>query len=264
MSARLRIAVATHCFNQPIREAVRMAAACGVRGIQINARDELAPTALSDTGRRQFLHYLREHGMEVASLLFPTRHTYMDSNELDARVTATKAAMQFAAHLKASVLTARIGQVPTDKASQEYALLQEVLSDLVRHGNHVGVTLAIIPTLDTPESLNELLASIRTGHIGIDFDPAAFVTAKQKPDQCLRKLYQSVVHVQARDAVRDIDGGGQEVPLGRGEVDWVELLPLLSEIEYRGWLTVNRTQGDDRAGDAARTIKFLQQFLLES
>lgn len=264
MPASLRIAVATHCFHLPIRDAVRTAAACGVRGVQINARDELAPTALSDTGRRQFLHYLRENAIEVASLVFPTRRTYMDSSELDARVAATKTAMQFAAHLKASVLTVRVGRIPGDKESKDYALLRDVLNDLARYGNHVGVTLAVTPTLDSPESLNELLAAVTTGHIGIDFDPASFVTAGHKPTQCLRTLYQSVVHVQARDAVRGIEGGGAEVALGRGEVDWTELLPLLSEIEYRGWLTVNRTQGEDRAGDATRAIKFLQQFILES
>ena len=32
----------------------------------------------------------------------------------------------------------------------------------------------------------------------------------------------------------------------------------LQEMDYRGWLTVDRTQGDDRAGDAGRTVQFLK------
>ena len=257
------IAVATRCFNLPIRDAVRAAVACGARGIQIDVRDELAPGALGDTGRRQFLHYLAEQGVQVASLVFPTRRTYMDHSQLDARVAGTKAAMQFAAHLKSKVVTARVGRIPTDRDSREYTLLKDVLSDLAAYGNHVGVTFAITPTNDSAQALHDIVTGTRSGLIGIDFDAAAFATAGEKPDTCLRMLHESVVHVQARDAVRGIDGGGVEVALGRGEVDWVEVLPLLAEIEYRGWMTVNRTQGEDRAGDAARAVAFLQQFILE-
>jgi sugar phosphate isomerase/epimerase len=78
----------------------------------------------------------------------------------------------------------------------------------------------------------------------------------------LRTLHSLILHLTARDAIRDIDAGGLETALGRGEVEWVELLPLLDEINYSGWVTVNRTQGDDRAGDAARAIQYLKNVLL--
>ena len=65
-----------------------------------------------------------------------------------------------------------------------------------------------------------------------------------------------------RDAIRDIDAGGLEVALGRGEVEWIEVLPLLDEIEYAGWVTVNRTQGNDLALDAARAVEYLKNVML--
>ncbi len=46
--------------------------------------------------------------------------------------------------------------------------------------------------------------------------------------------------------------------MGRGDVPWDEILALLQETRYGGWLTVDRTQGEDRAGDAGRAIQFLQ------
>ena len=72
-------------------------------------------------------------------------------------------------------------------------------------------------------------------------------------------------HVTARDAVRDLnaEGGAMEVPIGRGEVDWVELLPLLHEAEFRGWVTVNRSQGTDRAGDVTRGLQYLGRVLFD-
>lgn len=258
----LQIAIPTHRLNLPLKESLRVAAEMGARGVQFDVRNELKPGDLSETGRRQFLHQLAERGLQVASLYFPTRRTYLDEAELDARVAATKAAMTFARQLQTAVVTVRLGQIPSDKESRPYRLLRDVVGDLARHGNQSGVTLALTPLHDAPETLIEFVTSITTGPLGIDFDPAAFVIAGHNPDAALRSVYHLMVHMQARDAIRDIDGG-LEVALGRGEVDWIALLPLLDEISYAGWVTVNRTQGADLPGDIARGVKFLQNVLLQ-
>ncbi len=261
MSA-LRIAVATRCLNLPLKESPRAAARLGAKGIQFDAREELTPGGLTETGRRQLLHTLGELGLSVASLAFPTRRSFYDEEQLDARVAATRRVMDEAWNLRAAIVTARVGKIPADKDSATYRLLQEVLGDLARHGNQVGATLAITPTHDSPEALAELVGSIKTGPLGIDFDPAVFVMSGHNPAEALRTLHRFVLHFTARDAIRDVDAGGLEVALGRGEVEWVELLALLGEIDYRGWVTVSRTQGDDRAGDVARGVQYLKNVLL--
>lgn len=254
----LRIALATRCLQLPLRQSLRAAAEYGATGVQFDVRDELRASELTETGRRQFLHALGEHGLSVPSVTFPTRRGFTEQAELEARVAATRAAMQFAWQLRAPVLTLRLGRIPTEKEGKEYQLLHDVVSDLARHGNQVGVTIAITPMHDSPEMLAALIASVRTGPIGIDFDPAAFLLGGHKPEAAFRQLYPSIVHFTVRDAVRDIDGGGVEVPVGRGEVEWIELLPLLDEIAYPGWLTVVRNQGDDKRGDTARAIQYLK------
>ncbi len=255
----LRFAVATKSFGQPLRQSLETAANLGIHGLQLDVRSELKPTDLSETGRRQFLHQLGEMDLSVASLCFPARRSYYDSEQLDARVAATKAAMQFAFQLKAPVVTARIGRIPTDRDSQAYFVLRDVLIDLARFGNHVGTTFTITPTNDSPEVLADLIASVTDGPLGIDFDPANFVMTGSNPTQAWRTLYQSVRNVQVRDAVRDIDGSGQEVPVGRGEVDWEEFLAITDEAGYRSWLTVQRTTGDDKTGDCARAVQYLSR-----
>lgn len=68
--------------------------------------------------------------------------------------------------------------------------------------------------------------------------------------------------MQLRDGLKDFAGGGDEVPVGQGVVDWIELLALLSEADYRGWLTAVRTQGNDRAADMTRAIQHVGRVLL--
>jgi sugar phosphate isomerase/epimerase len=253
----LRLAVATRCLKPPLRSSLRAAAGCGVKGIQFDLRDELRATELGETGRRQLLHQIGELGLRVASTTFPTRRGFADQEHLDARVAATRAAMEFSWQLRSSVLVLRLGKIPAEKDSNGYRLLVDVVSDLARHGNQVGVTLAVTPTHDSPDALAGFLDSVKTGPVGIDFDPAEFVLSGHAPEAAFRQLYRTIVHFTARDAVRDVGGGGVEVPLGRGEVDWIELLPLLEESAYGGWVTVLRTGGDDKPGDVARGVEYL-------
>ena len=59
----LRIAVAAGCLNEPVRRSLTIAQEIGAQGIQFDARRELIPSELSQTGRRQFLHQLDELGL---------------------------------------------------------------------------------------------------------------------------------------------------------------------------------------------------------
>src|SRR5262245_17034108 len=149
----LKIAVATRCLGLPLQGSLRAAASFGAVGVQLDARDELKPGELSETGRRQFLHQFDELGLAVASLTFPTRHALYEQQHLDARLAAIRQTMQFAWQLRAQVVTVRTGRVPADKDALEYRLLVDVLADLARHGNQVGVTLALSPARDSPQAL---------------------------------------------------------------------------------------------------------------
>ena len=97
--------------------------------------------------------------------------------------------------------------------------------------------------------------------IGVDFDPAHFVMTRRPVTEALRTLHDRILHVQLRDAHAGNDGA-QEQPVGQGTVDWIEVLELLGEMDYRGWLTAIRTQGIDPARDLTRGIKWIQRILL--
>ncbi len=254
----LRLAVATQSFKQPLRQAIITAAAAGVTGVQLDARTEVRPSDYGETARRQLLHELGERGLKIASLAFPTRHALHAREHLDARLAAVREAMQFAAHLKAPVVIVRVGRIPEDAESPDRVRLREVLDDFARVGNHLGVTLSVAPAAESPTGLAQVLDGIKSGPLGVDFDPATCVLAGRSAADDLRELHRLIAHIQIRDAVRDVDGAGQEVAVGRGEVDWPALLAMITEIDYRGWQTIRRTAGDDAAGDCARAAQFIR------
>jgi sugar phosphate isomerase/epimerase len=258
MTRQLRLALATRCLGQELKPSLLLASRMGASGVQLDARNEIKPAEMSETGRRQFTHVLAEIGLQLASLDFPIRRPLWDAERLDARIEALKQTMEFAYELKARVVTVRLGGLPAESDAAGHSLFTDVLNDLARHGNHVGVTLAIGPGRESAGRLVQILKSITAGPIGINFDPAATVMAGGLPTEAFHLSREFVAHVLVRDAIGGADDSGSEVPVGRGEVPWDELLFLLQDTDYAGWLTVDRTQGSDRSGDAARAVQYLQ------
>ncbi|MFM9963284.1 MAG: sugar phosphate isomerase/epimerase family protein [Planctomycetaceae bacterium] len=257
----LRRAVACHCLPAPIRRSIRSAVEMGASGIQFDVRQELRPADLSDSGRRQLRHDLEIEGLTISSLSFPTRRSLYDPEQLEARVSGLKQALDFAYQLRVPTVVARIGAIPQDKESVAWKSLIEVLNDVARHANRVGATLAITPTRDSAAELNGLIAQVKDGLVGINFDPAVFAMCGHDAVAAYRELHTHVLHITGRDGVRDIDGTGQEVALGRGDVDWPELLALLNESGYRGWITVDRSHGDDLTRAAERALTYLKNVI---
>ena len=256
-----RLACATRCFLQPIAESIRSAAELKVQGLQFDIRNELKASELTPTGCRDFLHRIDEHGLKVAGAVFPLNFPLYEPDRVDVRVAAIRDALKFAYAIGAPTLCIRVGQVPEDATSKTRELLVEVLCDLARHANHIGTALAISPTNDSATTLLSLMDEVKTGPIGIDFDPAQFVMTGRPVAESLRTLHNFVMHLQLRDGSSGIDGG-QEEPVGQGNVDWVEILALLGETGYRGWMTSIRTQGMDRGLEMARGVKLVQRILV--
>ncbi len=254
----LRRAVACRCLPSPIRQSIRTAIEIGAVGIQFDVRKELRPADLSDSGRRQLRHDLEIEGLTISSLSFPTRRSLYDPEQLEARISGLKQTLDFAYQLRVPIVVARVGAIPQDKESEEFKSLIEVLNEVARYANRVGATLAITPTRESAADLKDMLDRVKDGLVGINFDPAVFAMCGRDAVAAFRELHKHVLHITARDGVRDIDGSGQEVVLGRGDVDWPELLALLTEADYRGWLTVDRSHSDDATRDAERALAYLK------
>lgn len=261
---RLRFAIATSSLNLPLRAAIKAAGSLpGVTGVRIDARQELKPGEMSQTGKRELLLYLNEHGLQLSSLGFSVRRAFYDQADLDRRVAATREALNLASLLKVPRLSLRVGRIPAAEETDAFSLLAETLNDLTRHGNHVGVTLALIPGAESVDQIAQFLDQIRTGPIAVDFDPARALAEGVNLSGRLRALHAYVAEFTARDAVRDFTGGVEETPLGRGEVIWDELLATLMEIDYRSWITLQRTTGENRLQDLERAATYLQRILGE-
>ena len=295
----LRLAVATEDFGQPLRQAILYAAQNAVQGLRLNARTEVRAEEFSDTALRQLKHYVEEHQMRVAGLMYSSRHSLHDEKSLDQRLDGIRTAITMVRKLGTSELIVRVGRIPDPDVQEpeldskrprnddvdslrnpfsfapatsliqpsgpsdarKFEMLCDIINDLATHAGHHGASLQLQMASYDLGRISRLLSRITAGPVGLVFDPAVCVMTGSKPVGLFRDMYQSFGYIRARDGQKDVDGGGLEVPLGDGSVDWMELLPTLVEANFQGWICIERTGGDQRADDVGAAVASIRKLL---
>jgi sugar phosphate isomerase/epimerase len=255
----LKIGIQTRSLRQPLRRALQTAAQLGADGVEIDARLELPPGELSQTGIRQFRKLLADLGLAVSAVSFITRRGYDRLDELERRVLATQNAMNFAHTLGANVVINRVGHVPDEEHDPRFAALVEVLAGLSAYGDRVGARLAAQTGSESGPQLARLLAALPDQTFGVDLHPCGLIHHGHYPAEAVAALGRHVLHVHACDAVRDLSRGQViDVELGRGAADLPAVLGQLEEFNYRGWVTIECPNSADPVAEMANAVAFLR------
>jgi len=245
-------------LQMPFKKALYTAARLGAKGVEIDARNMLPREQLGRTGLRQLRKMLEDLDLRICAIGFRTRHAYSVTDGLDRRVEATKKTLQLAYELGASVVINQIGQVP-EPDTDPWRLLIEVLDDLGRHGQRVGALLAAETGTEDGKELAQLIKAVPNGGIGVNFAPGNLIINGFSPRDALKDLGLSILHVHAKDGVRDLaQGRGLEVPLGRGIADFPNLLGTLEEYNYQGYMTIEREQCQDPVAEISAAVDYLR------
>lgn len=255
----LKVGIQTVSLRQPLRQALATASRLGADGVAIDARTELPPAQMTQTGLRQFRKLLADLNLSVSAITFMTRRGYEVADELERRVAATQTAMKFAHELGTDVVINRIGHVPSDESDPRFARMVEVLSALGAYGERVGARLTAQTGTESGAQLAKLLAALPTQTVGVDLHPSALIHHGFDPAEAVEALGPHIVHVHACDAVRDL-GRGQaiDVELGRGTADLPGLLGRLEEYNYRGWVTIERHNAPEPVAEVANAVAYLR------
>ena len=258
----LKLGVCLDSLGLPLRRGLQEIERLGVTGVQIDAAGDLSPNVLSQTGRREFLHLLRAHNLELAALGCPLRRGLDTAEGQEARIDHVKRVPSLSFDLGARLVTLQPGRVPDETETPRARLITEAVLALGHHGDRTGTVLALETGLESGQALRRFLDRFDTGGLGVNLDPANLLLGGFDLYESVRALHGRVVFAQAKDARRaGASPAAQEVPVGHGDIEWMEYLSVLEEIEYRGWLAVKRDSGDNRLGDVAASVKFLRRFI---
>jgi sugar phosphate isomerase/epimerase len=259
---QMKIGIRHESLGLPLRMALAEASRMGVAGVQVDAAGNLSPDALSHTGRREFRNLLRSFSVELTALGCPLRRGLDVAQDQEPRLNHVRKVMSLAYDLGPRIVIIEAGQVPTEGDVERSRLMRDALSNLASHGDRIGTTLALATGLESGRVLAEYLRSFDSGSLAANLDPANLLLHGFEPLQSARALSGKIAHSHARDCRRaSTSRAAQEVPLGHGDIDWMSYLETLEEIEYRGWLVVERQSGENRLADVTAGVAFLRRLL---
>lgn len=256
---QVKIGIQLASLKLPFRKALLTAAQLGASAVEIDVRNQLSPDELSRTGIRHIRKMLDDLNLRVCAAAFPTRRGYDVPDDLDRRIDATKRALQLAYDLGANVLINSVGRIPSDATSPSWGTLTQALADIGGFGQRVGATLCAETGSESGADLLRLIKALPEGSLGVNFDPGNLIVNGHSPLEAATLLGRCVMHVHAKDGVRDLaQGRGVEVPLGRGSCEFPVLLAILEQHEYRGYVTIERLNAVDPVREIADAVSFLK------
>lgn len=277
--ADFKIGVIIDSFRLGVDAGIRKAREVGADGIQIYATSgEMAPESLNPARRRELLDKVDSQGLVISALVGDLGgHGFMDAGDNTWRIEKSKRIMELACELGTRVVTTHIGVVPSDPAHPRYRVLQDACGELARFGDHLGAYFAIETGPEPADVLRSFLDSLGATGVRVNLDPANFVMVTgDDPVRAVKLLEPYIVHTHAKDGIRllvknpeiiygmieDAIQEGEafrEVPLGQGQVNFPAYLKALDEINFHGFLTIEREVGENPEQDIRMAVTFLKE-----
>src|SRR5438309_5375037 len=126
-----------------------------------------------------------------------------------------------------------------------------------------GVTVAFETGQETAALLRLTLDELKCPNLKVNFDPANVLLYDMgDPLRAVEILGPDIRSVHVKDAIRTTTPGtwGEEVPLGKGQVNIKQFIKTLKKVGYTGPLCIEREVGnqDERVADIAHGIAYLR------
>ncbi|KON87884.1 xylose isomerase [Sporosarcina globispora] len=286
-----KIGVMVDSLRLPLYEGLKACKDMGADGVQIYAVEGgMAPENIDQVSRKNLKSYLDSIGLEISALCGDLGgHGFQDAEQNPLKVEKSKRIMDLAAELGTNIVTTHIGIIPEGRDSPIYEAMQAACDELAVYARSMNAYFAIETGPEPSERLKSFLDNLSTNGVSVNFDPANMVMVTgDDPVDGVRLLKDYIVHTHVKDGKRlkpsdprDVYGflgygGGtdhakiaemvasgeffRELPLGKGDVDFEAYFNALSEINYQGYLTIEREVGHNPISDIEDAVGFINKF----
>ncbi len=184
-----------------------------------------------------------------------------------ARMDALKQTSDFAKLLNVPQLQTHCGFLPEDPKDPLYDESVLAIRELADHCKGNGQSFLMETGQETPVTMLRVLKDVDRPNLGVGLDTANLILyGKANPVDALKILGPHVQAVHAKDGrwPTDPEKLGQEVLIGKGEVDFTKVLGGLHALGYKGAITIEReTSGPQQIEDVRAEKAYLQQILTQ-
>jgi sugar phosphate isomerase/epimerase len=159
---------------------------------------------------------------------------------------------EIARNLGLKLVTFHAGFLPHEESDPAYGKLQGRLRQIADFFAERKMSVAFETGQEEASTLAAFLGKLDRRNVGVNFDPANMILYdKGDPVVALRTLAPWLRQCHLKDAVKTKTPGtwGEEVPLGKGQVDWKAFFAALDAVGFKGNLCIEREAGNQRVAD---------------
>jgi len=185
-----------------------------------------------------------------------------------ARMDALKRASDLGKTCGIRAVHTHCGFIPETPNDSLYSETVEAIRNVASHCRANGQIFLMETGQESPITLLRAIEDTHLDNVGVNLDTANLILyGKGEPVGALDVVGKHVRGLHAKDGLYPTDPKklGEEVPIGRGRVNFPEVIRKLHQLSYAGPITIEReTSGAQQEADIRASITFLERLIASS
>jgi L-ribulose-5-phosphate 3-epimerase len=182
-----------------------------------------------------------------------------------ARIANLKKASDFAKQCGITAVQTHCGFIPENPNDLLYQETVAAMREVARHCKRNNQDFRYETGQETPITLVRAIQDVGLDNQGVNFDLANLILyGKANPVDAIDLLGPYVQGVHAKDGLWPTNPKqlGEEVPIGKGKVDFPRIIRRLKELNYRGAVTIEREiSGAQQMEDVRASKTYLEKLI---
>ena len=183
----------------------------------------------------------------------------------EARIAHIKRASDFAKQCGIPAVQTHCGFIPENPNDPVYRETVTAIRDVAGYCKRNGQNLRYETGQETPITLVRTIQDVGLDNQGVNFDLANLILyGKANPVDAIELLGPYVQGIHAKDGLWPTNPRklGEEVPIGKGKVDFPRIIARLKELNYRGAVTIEREiSGPQQVEDVRAAKVYLEKLI---
>ena len=182
-----------------------------------------------------------------------------------ARIAHTKRASDFAKQCRIPAVQTHCGFIPENPNDPVYKETVAAMREVAAYCKRNGQNFRYETGQETPITLVRAIEDVGVDNQGVNFDLANLILyGKANPVDAIEPLGPYVQGIHAKDGMWPTNPKelGQEVPIGKGKVDFPRIIDRLKQLNYRGAVTIEREiSGPQQVEDVRDAKRYLEKLI---